>query len=202
PDMMSAGWAELNRDLRTETRRDALVADFRHNRGGHTSALVLERLAGKVTAWDNPRGFEAGTYPMDAPRGPMVALTDQYAGSDGDIVSAGFRQRGLGPLVGTRTWGGVIGIDGRYSLADGTVVTQPRYAFWFVGGLGWSVENYGVDPDVEVPIAPQDWAAGRDTQLEKGVELLLAALEEHPPARPPSRTDRPSRVPPVLGPRP
>jgi len=202
PDMVASGWAELNRDLRTETRLEALVVDFRHNRGGSISQLVLERLAGKVTAWENPRGFEAETYPLDAPRGPMVALIDQYAGSDGDIVALGFRQRGLGPLIGTRTWGGVVGIDMRYSLADGTVVTQPRYAFFFEGGAGWSVENHGVDPDIEVEIAPQDWAAGRDPQLDRAVEEVLAALEERPASRPPGRADRPSRVPPALGPRP
>ncbi|MHB1931231.1 MAG: S41 family peptidase, partial [Acidimicrobiales bacterium] len=201
PDMMSEGWAELHRDLRPETSFDGLVVDFRHNRGGHTSQLVLERLSGVVSAWENPRGFEAQTYPIDAPRGPMVALCDQYAGSDGDIVSEGFRHRRLGPLVGTRTWGGVIGIDMRYRLADGTLVTQPRYGFWFVDE-GWTVENFGVAPDVEVPIPPQDWAAGRDTQLETAVDLLLEAVEAHPPSRPPRRDDRPSRVAPPLPPRP
>lgn len=202
PDMQSPGWGELHRDLRIETSFDGLLCDFRGNRGGHTSELVLERLSSKVTAWDNPREFEAGTYPVDAPRGPMVGLCDQYAGSDGDIVSMGFRQRGLGPLVGMRTWGGVIGIDLRYHLADGTIVTQPGYAFWFAGGPGWTVENYGVDPDVEVPVAPHDWAAGQDPQLETAIGLVLAALEEREPARPPGRDDRPDRSAPPLPPRP
>lgn len=202
PDMKSPGWGELHRDLRIETSLDGLLCDFRGNRGGHISQLVLERLSGVITAWDNPRGFDAISYPIDAPRGPMVALCDQYAGSDGDVVSMGFRQRNLGPLVGTRTWGGVIGIDLRYRLADGTVVTQPRYAFWFEGGAGWTVENYGVAPDVEVEIAPQDWAAGRDPQLEKAIELVLAALEERHPKRPPGRDDRPDRSLPILPSRP
>jgi len=202
PDMMSLGWGELHRDLRIETSLDGLLCDFRGNRGGHTSQLVLERLSGVVAGWDNPRGFDASTYPVDAPRGPMVGLCDQYSGSDGDIVSAGFRQRNLGPLVGIRTWGGVIGIDMRYRLVDGTVVTQPRYAFWFEGGIGWTIENYGVDPDVEVAIAPQDWAAGRDPQLERAIDLVLAALDEHGPKRPPGLDDRPDRSLPVLPPRP
>jgi tricorn protease len=202
PDMQSPGWGELHRDLRIETSLDGLLCDFRGNRGGHTSQLVLERLSGVVTGWDNPRGFDAVTYPIDAPRGPMVALCDQYAGSDGDIVSMGFRQRNLGPLVGMRTWGGVIGIDLRYRLADGTMVTQPRYAFWFEGGAGWTVENYGVDPDVEVAIAPQDWAAGRDPQLQKAIELVLAALDERGFKRPPRRDDRPDRTLPLLPVRP
>jgi tricorn protease len=198
PDMQSPGWGELHRDLRIETGLDGLLCDFRGNRGGHTSQLVLERLSGVVTGWENPRGFDAVTYPVDAPRGPMVGLCDQNAGSDGDLVSIGFRQRGLGPLVGTRTWGGVIGIDMRYRLVDGTIVTQPRYAFWIEGGTGWGVENHGVDPDVEVAIPPQDWAAGSDPQLEKAIELVLAALGEREPRRPPRRDDRPDRSLPVL----
>jgi tricorn protease len=202
PDMVSSGWGELHRDLRIETSLDGLLCDFRGNSGGHTSQLVLERLSGVVTAWQTARGFDAFTYPIDAPRGPMVALCNQYAGSDGDVVSIGFRQRNLGPLVGTRTWGGVIGIDGRYRLVDGTLVTQPGYAFWFEDGAGWAVENYGVAPDVEVAITPHDWAAGRDPQLEKAIELVLAALDERGPKRPPRRDDRPDRSLPVLPSRP
>ena len=103
-------------------------------------------------------------------------------------------------MVGTRTWGGVIGIDGRYTLVDGTSVTQPRYALWFEGA-GWGIENYGVDPDVEVDIAPQDWAADRDPQLETAVRMVLEALETRPAATPPDRSTRPSRRPPELPPR-
>ena len=127
----------------------------------------------------------------------MVAVANEHAGSDGDIVTAGFKQLGLGPVVGTRTWGGVIGIDGRYTLVDGTSVTQPRYSFWF-NDAGWGVENYGVDPDVEVPIPPQDWAAGGDPQLDAAVGLALERLAEHPPATPPDTTDRPNRAAPSL----
>ena len=81
----------------------------------------------------------------------MVSLANEHAGSDGDIVNEAFRELALGPIVGVRTWGGVIGIDGRYRLVDGTSVTQPRFAFWF-RDAGWGVENYGVDPDVEVRV--------------------------------------------------
>ncbi len=202
PDMMSLGWAELQRDIRLESGRDGLIVDLRHNGGGHTSELVLERLSSRVTAWDKPRGFEPSRYPLDAPRGPMVAVIDQAAGSDGDIGSAGFRERRLGPLVGTRTWGGVVGIDDRYDLADGGRVTQPRYAFWFADGAGWSVEGHGVDPDIDVAIAPHDWAAGRDPQLETAIATVLAALEQQRPAQPPDLDDRPSRALPTLPPRP
>ncbi|WP_169950754.1 S41 family peptidase [Microbispora sp. H11081] len=184
PDMMSAGWAQFHRDLHVEMGFDGLVVDVRDNGGGHVSELVLEKLQRRVTGWSLGRGYEPARYPEDAPRGPVVAVADEFAGSDGDIVSAGIRNRGIGPLVGTRTWGGVIGIDSRYSLVDGTVVTQPRYAFW-LEGEGWGVENHGVDPDVEVVMTPQDLVAGRDPQLARAVELALAALEERPPASPP-----------------
>ncbi|MDR8411545.1 PDZ domain-containing protein [Nonomuraea sp. 3-1Str] len=185
PNMVASGWAQFHRDLRTEMAREGLVVDVRENGGGHTSELVLEKLSRRVTGWSHARGYEPMRYPEDSPRGPIVTVTDEFAGSDGDIVSAGVKNRGLGPLVGTRTWGGVIGIDSRYSLVDGTVVTQPRYSFW-LEGPGWGVENHGVDPDVEVVTTPQDRVAGRDPQLEKAVELALAALEERPAATPPS----------------
>ncbi|MBB5785253.1 S41 family peptidase [Nonomuraea jabiensis] len=184
PDMVATGWAQFHRDLRTEMAFDGLVVDVRENSGGHLSELVLEKLSRKVTGWARARGYEPMRYPEDSPRGPIVTITDEFAGSDGDIVSAGIKIRGIGPLVGTRTWGGVIGIDSRYSLVDGTRVTQPRYSFW-LEGHGWGVENYGVEPDIEVVITPQDRVAGRDPQLEKAIELALAALDEHPPATPP-----------------
>ncbi|MFC0861461.1 S41 family peptidase [Sphaerimonospora cavernae] len=184
PDMMSTGWAQFHRDLRAEMDFDGLIVDVRDNGGGHVSELVLEKLQRRVTGWSLARGYEPTRYPEDSPRGPVVAVTDEFAGSDGDIVSAGIKNRRIGPLVGTRTWGGVIGIDSRYSLVDGTVVTQPRYSFW-LEGEGWGVENHGVDPDVEVIVTPQDLVAGRDPQLARAVELALAALEERQPAAPP-----------------
>ncbi len=184
PDMTSTGWAQFHRDLRAEMGFDGLIVDIRDNGGGHVSELVLEKLQRRVTGWVLARGYEPRRYPDDSPRGPIVAVTDEFAGSDGDIVSSGIKSRGIGPLVGTRTWGGVIGIDLRYSLVDGTVVTQPRYSFW-LEGEGWGVENHGVEPDVEVIVTPQDLVAGRDPQLARAVELALAALEERPPATPP-----------------
>ena len=201
PDMVANGWAQLHRDLTLEVARDALVVDVRDNNGGHTSELVLEKLARRVRGWDHTRTAPPGTYPQNARRGPVILVTNQHAGSDGDIVTAGFKLHGLGTVVGTRTWGGVIGIDGRYSLVDGTGVTQPRYALWFDAPYGWGIENHGVDVDVEVDITPQDWAAGRDPQLDTAVRLVLEALEREPAARPPDAATRPSRRPPALPPR-
>ncbi|MEY9965270.1 tricorn protease [Streptacidiphilus sp. MAP12-16] len=188
PDMVANGWAQIHRDLRTEMLREGLVVDVRENRGGHTSQLIIEKLNRRIIGWDVVRGCTPIPYPVDAPRGPLVSVADEFSGSDGDIVNAAFQALKLGPVVGVRTWGGVVGIDGRYGLVDGTGVTQPRYAFW-LEGYGWGVENHGVDPDVEVVCTPQDWAAGRDPQLDEAIRIALAALEETPAATPPSIPD-------------
>ncbi|WP_405661195.1 S41 family peptidase [Streptomyces sp. NBC_00079] len=185
PDMQAPGWAQIHRDLRVEVAREGLVVDVRENRGGHTSQLVVEKLARKIVGWDVPRGERPYSYPEDAPRGPVVAVANEFSGSDGDIVNAAIKALGIGPVVGTRTWGGVIGIDSRYRLVDGTVVTQPKYAFW-LQGYEWGVENHGVDPDVEVVQRPQDYAAGRDTQLDEAIRLALEALEQRPAKTPPT----------------
>ncbi|MFF1809097.1 S41 family peptidase [Streptomyces sp. NPDC058251] len=179
PDMQAPGWAQIHRDLRIEVAREGLVVDVRENRGGHTSQLVVEKLARRIVGWDLPRGMRPYSYPGDAPRGPVVSVANEFSGSDGDIVNAAIKALGIGPVVGTRTWGGVIGIDSRYRLVDGTLVTQPKYAFW-LEGYEWGVENHGVDPDVEVVQAPQDHAAGRDPQLDEAIRLALAALTENP----------------------
>jgi tricorn protease len=200
PDMVSNGWADFLRDLRGEMARDAVIIDVRGNSGGHTSQLVIEKLNRRVIGWDMPGGMQPNTYPDDAPRGPVVALADECAGSDGDIVTAAIRALQLGPVVGARTWGGVVGYDEEHELVDGTSMTVPRLAFWFTDS-GWAVENYGVDPDVEVIMSPADWAAGRDTQLETAVAMALEALEQRPAVRPPDRGGRPSRRRPPLPPR-
>ncbi|WP_329223824.1 PDZ domain-containing protein [Streptomyces sp. NBC_01485] len=179
PDMQAPGWAQIHRDLRIEVAREGLVVDVRENRGGHTSQLVIEKLARRIVGWDVPRGMRASSYPEDAPRGPVVAVANEFSGSDGDIVNAAIKALGIGPVVGTRTWGGTIGIDSRYRLVDGTLITQPKYAIW-LEGYGWGVENHGVDPDVEVICAPQDYGAGRDVQLDEAVRLALTSLEETP----------------------
>jgi len=200
PDMVSQGWADFHRDLRTEMLRDALIVDVRGNTGGHTSELVVEKLARRVIGWDVRRGLMPSTYPEDAPRGPVVAIADECAGSDGDIVTGAIRLLRLGPVVGARTWGGVIGFDDEHELVDGTRITVPRLAFWF-DGYGWGVENHGVDPDVEVIMSPDDWAAERDTQLVTAVRLALEALQQRPAVRPPDARTRPSKRRPPLPPR-
>ena len=104
-------------------------------------------------------------------------------------------------MVGTRTWGGVVGIDNLFRLADGTKITQPRYRTWFTGGVGYEVENRGVEPDIEVVCPPQAWGAGEDPQLRRAVEVVLERLSDEPPAEPPARSGYPSLAAPPLPPR-
>lgn len=179
PDMQARGWAQLHRDLQAATAKEGVILDVRYNRGGHTSELVLERLLRRPMAWDHGRHLAASsTWPDQAPRGPVVLVTNEHAGSDGDIVNANAQQFGL-TVVGLRTWGGVVGIDGRFDLVDGTRITQPRYAFHF-NDRGWSVEGHGVDPDIEVVHAPGDTLADRDHQLDRAVAEALQQLAQTP----------------------
>ena len=173
PDMMSAGFAEFHRYFATECDRDALIVDVRYNRGGHVSQLLLEKVARRRIGYAQSRWSGTTPYPDEAVAGPVVALTNEHAGSDGDIFSHSFKLMGIGPLVGTRTWGGVIGIWPRHTLVDGTETTQPEFSFWF-RDVGWGVENYGTEPQIEVDNAPQDAAAHRDRQL---ATALATALE-------------------------
>lgn len=172
PDMMSAGFAEFHRYFGAECDRDALIVDVRYNRGGHVSQLLLEKVARRRIGYDLTRWGQPEPYPMESPAGAVVALTNEHAGSDGDIFSHCFKLMKIGPLLGTRTWGGVIGINPRHKLVDGSETTQPEYSFWFTD-VGFAVENYGTDPEIEVDNAPEDALAGRDRQLEKTLEVAL-----------------------------
>jgi tricorn protease len=200
PDMTGLGYAEFHRGFLREYDREALIVDVRFNRGGNVSALLLEKLARRRLGYDYPRWSRPVPYPEAAPRGPLVALTNERAGSDGDIFSHAFKMLGLGPVIGKRTWGGVIGIWPRHALADGTITTQPEFSFAF-DDVGWRVENYGTDPDIEVDIAPQEYARGVDTQLDRGIEEVLELLEKHP-SHTPNPADRIRLVTPKLPPRP
>ncbi len=185
PDMMAYGWAQLHRDLRQAMECEGVVVDVRYNRGGHTSALVAERFSDRVVAWNAARSYDAMIAdPEDARRGPVAFVANEFSGSDGDIINARVQAKGIGPVIGVRTWGGVVGIDGRYDLVDGTSVTQPRYAFWFEG-KGWDVENHGVDPDIVVEHDPSQHFAADDPQLDRAIAEVLSALEVSPAATPP-----------------
>ncbi|PJE97038.1 peptidase S41 [Streptomyces carminius] len=201
PDMGGSGWAQFNRDLRVEVSRPALIVDVRGNAGGHISELVVEALTRKVLGWDLIRDARPVSYASNAPRGPIVALADEATASDGDMITAAFRLLGIGPVVGTRTWGGVVGMTGRHRLGDGTVITVPMNAAWF-DGYGWSVENHGVEPDIEILRTPRDWTQDRHPMLETAVRTALDLLERHPAAAPPGYGDVPDRSRPPLPPRP
>ncbi|MCC5579336.1 PDZ domain-containing protein [Microtetraspora sp. AC03309] len=192
PDMDASGWAQLHRDLGRELVRDVLVVDLRGNRGGFTSQLVLEKLSRRIVGWEMSRHLRPQSYPMDAPRGPVVVVCDEATCSDGDIITGAAQTLGLGPVVGTRTWGGVIGYDGWHRLGDGTSFTVPGYANW-IRGYGWELENRGATPDVEVLNTPADWAAGADPQLDTAVRLALEKLADAPAAAPPDPATRPRR---------
>ncbi|HEY9371225.1 S41 family peptidase [Streptomyces sp.] len=200
PDMGGSGWAQFNRDLRMEVSRPALIVDVRGNAGGHISELVVEKLTRKILGWDVTRNAQPVSYASNAPRGPVVALADEATSSDGDMITAAFKLLGLGPVVGQRTWGGVVGMTGRHRLGDGTQITVPMNAAWFPE-YGWSVENHGVTPDVAVLRTPLDWAEGRHAQLADAVELAVALLGENPAATPPGHEDVPDRSRPKLPPR-
>jgi tricorn protease len=196
PDMGPWGFSEFHRGYLSEFDRKGLIVDVRYNRGGHVSPLLLEKLARKRVGFDVPRYGSAVPYPPESVGGPIVAMTNQFAGSDGDIFSHCFKLYKLGPLVGKRTWGGVIGIDPYHYLVDGTLTTQPEFSFWFTDA-GWGVENYGTDPDHDVDIAPNDYRDGKDPQLDLALELMERALETFIEVRPDLAT-RPSLPLPTL----
>jgi tricorn protease len=190
PDMGPWGFAEFHRGYLSEFDREGLIVDVRYNRGGHVSPLLLEKLARKRVGYDVPRYGSQLPYPPESVAGPLVAITNQFAGSDGDIFSHAFKLYKLGPLVGKRTWGGVIGIAPYHRLVDGTLTTQPEYSFWFIDA-GWRIENRGAQPDHEVDIAPHDYRDGRDPQLDKALELMEELLANAHAIRPDLST-RPS----------
>lgn len=183
PDMGVWGFAEFHRHWTAEMHRDGLVVDVRFNRGGNVSQLLLQKLIRKRLGYRVTRWNEPASFPYDSPKGPMVALANEYCGSDGDIFSHTFKLHGLGKLVGTRTWGGVTGIWPQQALVDGTVTTQPEYGTWFTD-VGYAVENYGTDPDIEVVIKPQDYRAKRDPQMDRALEELMAAIDAAEPMHP------------------
>jgi len=171
------GYAEFTRGFLAEHDREALVVDVRFNSGGFASWLILEKLARRRQGHETGRWSGRAPYPPESPRGPMVALTNEHAGSDGDIFSHVFTQMGLGPLVGKRTWGGVVATWPRHDLVDGTTTTQPEFAYEFHGR--W-LENHGVEPDVVVDPAPHEHAEGVDHQLAAAVRLAMTQLPAAP----------------------
>ena len=183
PDMGVRGYSEFHKYFLTELYKEGLIVDVRFNGGGHVSGLLLEKLARERIAYCKTRWSGVHPYPDASPDGPMVALTNEFAGSDGDIFSHSFKLMKLGPLLGKRTWGGVIGIWPPYDLMDGGQTTQPEFAFWFKD-VGWKVENYGTDPDIEVENLPSHESKGIDNQLQAALDKVLELHKENPPQQP------------------
>ena len=173
-----------------QSGRDALVLDERYNGGGLVADLYIETLLRQpIARWAMRYGEDLVT-PRASIAGPKVMITDETAGSGGDLLPWMFQRFHLGPVVGKRTWGGLVGILGFPELLDGTRVTAPNLAFWTEDG--WGIENVGVPPDVEVEQWPADVAAGRDPQLDAAIDVVLRELTAHPPEEP-KRPDWPVR---------
>lgn len=175
PDMMYQGFAEFYRLFMSEFHREGLVVDVRFNRGGFISGLLLEKLLLKRVGYDHPRNGKPIPMPYFSSSKVLVGITNEHAGSDGDIFSFLFKKYKLGVLIGRRTWGGVVGIRPRYRLVDKTYISQPEFAVNFED-VGFGIENYGVDPDIVVEIKPEDYANNSDTQLDIAIELALKQL--------------------------
>ncbi|MBX7230565.1 MAG: PDZ domain-containing protein [Bdellovibrionales bacterium] len=183
PDMGPRGFSEFHYGFLTNFDCDALIIDVRFNGGGHVSQLLLEKIARRRLGAFKSRWFGTSSIPAESPAGPLVAITNEFAGSDGDIFSQTFKMRNLGPLIGTRTWGGVVGIWPRHSLVDGSVTTQPEYSSWFAD-MEWKVENYGVDPTITVELAPHNYRKKQDPQLDRAIMEAMNLLEKNPPFKP------------------
>jgi tricorn protease len=183
PDTGGAGYEEFNRYFFAESDREGLIVDERDNGGGLVADYVVEILGRKLLWGVATREGRDLLSPAGAVYGPKVMLINRHAGSGGDALPWMFRELGLGPLVGTRTWGGLVGIWDYPELLDGGQVTAPRGGLYTQHGK-WEVENHGVAPDVEVEVTPADFVAGRDPQLARAVAVVLAELAKSPPQRP------------------
>jgi tricorn protease len=189
PDMGENGIREFIKYYYPQIRKDALIVDVRGNGGGNISAMLIERLrrvllgAGysRVNQW-------AGTYPDAVFLGPKVCLINETSASDGDIFPYMFRKAGLGPLIGKRTWGGVVGISGHGPLLDGGDVFVPEFATVSTAGQ-YVIEGHGVDPDIVVENDPLSVIGGKDPQLERGIAEVTKALQANPKTLPPRPPD-------------
>jgi len=183
PNMSSRGLIEFDTWFYSQLDKEGMVVDARWNGGGFVSQLMVERLRRKPISWDRSRGGGVWPYPYRSLLGPFVVLTNQFAGSDGDIFPMAIQLEGLAPIIGMRSWGGVVGIRADKPLVDGGILTQPEFAWWDAK-QGWSLENRGVIPDIEVENLPQELALGMDAQLDRAIDEVLKLHRRHPPVRP------------------
>lgn len=179
PNTAGAGYTNFNRYFYAQLDKQGLILDERYNQGGFIADYVVNVLGQKHLSNAIERDGKPVHDPQGAIFGPKAMIINQSAGSGGDAMPWYFRKAGLGPLVGTRTWGGLVGIGGYPTLIDGGFVTAPRYAIYGLSG-DWEVEGHGIPPDVQVEELPKDVAAGHDVQLERAVAIVMEQLKEHP----------------------
>ncbi len=195
PDMGAKGISEFIKWYYGQVDKDGLIVDVRVNGGGNVSRMLIERLRRVLLGLEFARTDDrAGTYPDGMVLGPKVAILDENSASDGDIFPYMFREAGIGPLIGKRSWGGVVGISGHGPLIDGGTVYVPESATASAKGQ-WVIEGHGVDPDIEVENDPKSVIAGKDPQLERAIAEVMKKLQENPvkrPAKPaaPIKTDK------------
>ncbi len=188
PDMGSNGIREFIKWYYPQIKnKEGLVVDVRSNGGGNVSQMLIERLSRKLLAAQFARTSDVpNLYPGTVFPGRLVCLINETSASDGDIFPAMFKKASLGPLIGKRSWGGVIGITNRGTLIDGGTVNVPEFGFLSAKG-DWIIEGHGVDPDIVVENDPKAVIGGRDPQLERGVEELTKLTDSQPvklPVRP------------------
>lgn len=193
PNTAVEGSRELFKGLVAYNDKQALIIDDRYNGGGFIPDRLVELLARTPLNYWKQRGLEPNATPFLSHNGPKAILINGLSSSGGDALPYYFRKLGLGKLIGTRTWGGLIGISGNPGLIDNGAVIAATFSFMDTEGR-WAVENVGVEPDIEVIDRPELIAAGRDPSIERAVQELLAELERHPP-RPPSAPPAPTRFP-------
>jgi tricorn protease len=182
PDTSVGGYTNFNRYYFAQVDKEGAVIDERFNGGGTAADYIIDYMRRPLMNYWATREGADFTTPLGSIFGPKAMIVNEFAGSGGDAMPWYFRKAGVGPLVGKRTWGGLVGVYDYPPLIDGGFVTAPRLAFWNPKGE-WEVENYGVAPDVEVDHDPKAIRAGRDPQLEKAVEVVLAELKKNPPPR-------------------
>lgn len=173
------GQTELVRQYRAQVDKDGLVVDERFNSGGQIPDRFIELLNRPRTNYWKIRDGVDWSWPRQGQDGPKVMLINGWSGSGGDAFPYYFKQAGLGPLVGRRTWGGLIGISGTPNFVDGGSVTAPSFGIYSKDGK-WIIESHGVEPDIDVVDDPAAMAKGGDPQLERGVKEVMTALEKAP----------------------
>jgi tricorn protease len=183
PNTAEGGFTNFNRYYFAQLDKQGAVLDERFNGGGQVADYIIEAMKRTLMSWWSPRYGEIYRSPQAAILGPKVMIVNEVAGSGGDAMPWYFRQAQLGPLVGKRTWGGLVGVGETPTLMDGGNLTAPSFGFFNPDGQ-WDVENHGVQPDVEVEMDPKAVSEGHDPQLEKAVSVAVQELSEHPVPEP------------------